>query len=241
MTTEHQNENLSFDAIDEMLKPVTEIDFDNQHSDLLWHLHGQLESVSELVELRLNDQTTARSTARMTSETVNTQSIPELTLSPEDFESFNAVMRAPASYRTQIDLRTRLILKGLLNDLVGARDAITNIAEPDDWFSIQVPISVLTGLINGTPPVKLAESWEKRLNGTEETPVQEPIKPQAQVTYRYRPGDFTRALREGLQHENIVEDIEAIMYGLLFHRDDDSVILARELLFDLVNALDARE
>lgn len=177
----------------------------------------------------------------MTKPTINTQAIPELTYSPEDFDSFNAIMRAPASYSTRIDLRTRLILKGLLNDLMGAREAITNMAEPDDWFSIQVPISVLSGLINGTPPVQLAESWAKRSSETEETPVQEPISPQPQVTYRYRPGDFTRALREGLRHENIVDDIEAVMYGLLFQRDDDSVTMAKELLLDLVCALNKTE
>lgn len=177
----------------------------------------------------------------MTNPTVNAQSISDLTYSPEDFDSFNAIMRAPASYSTKIDLRTRLILKGLLNDLMGARDAITNMAEPDDWFSIQVPISVLSGLIDGNPPVQLAEAWCKQLNNAEETPMEEPIKPQGPITYRYRPGDFTRALREGLRHENIVDDIEEIMYGLLFHRDDHSHDMARDLLADLVNALDKAE
>lgn len=236
MNYKQDDNSLSLCDIDEMLEPVTKIDFDNQHSDVLEKLHDNLGLIAHLVGLRLNEQPKERRNEAMT-KTEN--ATPKLTLVEEDFRSFNALENVSEGYRPQIDPETRLILRELAYDLMGLSDALEhdeNEIDPDTWFSAKVPFRVLCEVLQDVfPPI----ADKARILG--DKPMAEPAKPQPTVTYRYRPGDFTRALREGLRHENIIDDIEVVMYGLLFHRDNDSVIMAKDLLFDLVNALDASE
>lgn len=235
MTTDHLNENMSFDDIDEMLKPVTEIDLSNQHSDALEHLQDQLGLIAHLVGIHIDEKTADRRTETMNTNTEN--AIPTLTLQEEDFGSYNALENVPEDYRPQIDPVTRQIFRELAYDLMALGDGIKiENGSPDLWFSAQVPCNVLCEVLQDVfPPI----ADRARILG--DKPMEEPASPQAPVTYRYRPGDFTRALREGLRHENIVDDIEEIMFGLLFHRDDHSHDMARDLLADLVNALDKTE
>ena len=92
MPTEHLSESLFFCDIDEMLKPVTEIDFDSQHPDVLEHLQDQLGLIAHLVGLHIDDQTAERRNEAMT----NTENaIPTLTLQEEDFGSYNALENSP--------------------------------------------------------------------------------------------------------------------------------------------------
>lgn len=236
MNHKQYDNSLSLWDIDELLEPVTQIDFDNQNKFLLWHLHGELELITHLVEMHLSDETTERRNEAMT----NTENAtPKLTLVEEDFGSFNALENVSEGYRPQIDPETRRILRELAYDLMGLSDALEHEEygiNPDTWFSAKVPFSVLCEVLQDVfPPI----ADKARILG--EKPMAEQANLQPRNSYLYRPGDFTRALREGLRHENIVDDIEEIMFGLLFHRDDDSVVMARDLLFDLVRAVDKAE
>jgi len=63
-----------------------------------------------------------------------------------------------------------------------------------------------------------------------------PIK--HRVTYRYKPGDIGSALAEGLRHEVIAGDIEQALHDLLFVCESEDVLAAREMLSQLLNALE---
>lgn len=60
--------------------------------------------------------------------------------------------------------------------------------------------------------------------------------PAPSVTFRYRAGDITRALAEGLRHEQVADDVETVVYDLLFIADQHTIDSARELLADLLEA-----
>lgn len=60
--------------------------------------------------------------------------------------------------------------------------------------------------------------------------------PAPAVTFRYRAGDITRALAEGLRHETVADDVEAVLSALLFSADEHAIDSARELLADLLEA-----
>ena len=60
--------------------------------------------------------------------------------------------------------------------------------------------------------------------------------PAPSITFRYRAGDITRALAEGLRHEAVADDVEAVLSGLLFSPDEHAIDSARELLADLLEA-----
>lgn len=60
--------------------------------------------------------------------------------------------------------------------------------------------------------------------------------PAPAVTFRYRAGDITRALAEGLRHEQVADDVETVLYDLLFIADQHTIDSARELLADLLEA-----
>jgi hypothetical protein len=54
---------------------------------------------------------------------------------------------------------------------------------------------------------------------------------------RYQAGDLARALNEGLRHEEIAEDIEMALYDLLFIGGEEDVLVAREMLANLMHTL----
>lgn len=54
MSPNSPDEPLSFDDIDEILKPVTEIRLDNQPPDVLEHLVDQLGLIAHIAALRIN-------------------------------------------------------------------------------------------------------------------------------------------------------------------------------------------
>ncbi|MBY5963767.1 hypothetical protein [Marinobacter nauticus] len=56
MSTDNHDEPLSFDDIDEILRPVTEIRLDNLPPDVLEHLVEQLGLIAHIVGLRINSQ-----------------------------------------------------------------------------------------------------------------------------------------------------------------------------------------
>lgn len=58
----------------------------------------------------------------------------------------------------------------------------------------------------------------------------------ATTVYRYKAGDITRALAEGLRHEAVADDVEAVLSGLLFSSDEHAIDSTRELLADLLEA-----
>lgn len=237
MSQQHQHNPMSFDDINQRLRPVAEIDLNNLEPEVLAHLRDQLGLLAHQTGLRIDDQITER---RATTMSANIRSIPGLNYCAEDFGSFNTAMSAPASHRVEIDLRTRLILKALLNDFMAAREIITSLTDDVDALcSIQVPISVLAGLVEGHSPLQLATACQKKAYNEESEPAEEPLSLHAADSDNYQPGDFVRALREGLKHENLIDEIESMMVGLLFHRGENSTHVARNLLFDLLSALDA--
>ena len=44
----------------------------------------------------------------------------------------------------------------------------------------------------------------------------------ATTVYRYKAGDITRALAEGLKHEGIAADIEKVLHDVLFFPEHDA-------------------
>jgi len=54
--------------------------------------------------------------------------------------------------------------------------------------------------------------------------------------FKYKDGDISRALAEGLRHKVVATDIEHALFALLFERDDNSHDMARDLLADLLHA-----
>ena len=84
---------------------------------------------------------------------------PPFTHCYQDFSCFNALADAQKDHQPQIDPRTRLILRALLKDLTAHRDAYADLtSEPDEFMSIQVPISVLNGLLDGASTVSTADT-----------------------------------------------------------------------------------
>lgn len=68
-----------------------------------------------------------------------------------------------------------------------------------------------------------------------------PLHPTPAPAFRYNRGDITRALLEGLRHEEIVADVESVLADLLFlpadEQDHDAAVsAARETLFTLLEA-----
>lgn len=57
------------------------------------------------------------------------------------------------------------------------------------------------------------------------------------TTYRYQTGNITRALGEGLKHEQIATKIEQALEHLIFVAGSEDIQAARELLSDLLDAL----
>jgi hypothetical protein len=49
-----------------------------------------------------------------------------------------------------------------------------------------------------------------------------PLHPTPTTTYRYKAGDITRALAEGLKHEGIAADIEQVLHDVLFFPRDNA-------------------
>ncbi|MEC9388078.1 MAG: hypothetical protein VX393_17125 [Pseudomonadota bacterium] len=49
-----------------------------------------------------------------------------------------------------------------------------------------------------------------------------PLHPTPTTTYRYKAGDITRALAEGLKHEGIAADIEQVLHDVLFFPEHDA-------------------
>ncbi|WP_373190478.1 hypothetical protein [Halomonas sp.] len=62
------------------------------------------------------------------------------------------------------------------------------------------------------------------------------LHPTPAPAFRYKAGDITRALAEGLRHEAVADDVEAVLSGLLFSPDEHAIDSARELLADLLEA-----
>lgn len=58
-----------------------------------------------------------------------------------------------------------------------------------------------------------------------------------EVVFKYKHGDLCQALRLALEDEDISEEIEETLAGLLFHRTDDDTDSTRELLSDMLAAL----
>lgn len=54
--TRVNSEPLSFDDIDDLLRPVTKINLDNLHPEVLTHLQDQLELLADLVRGRSDRQ-----------------------------------------------------------------------------------------------------------------------------------------------------------------------------------------
>ncbi|ERS81609.1 hypothetical protein Q672_09880 [Marinobacter sp. EVN1] len=47
------------------------------------------------------------------------------------------------------------------------------------------------------------------------------LHPTPTTIYRYKAGDITRALAEGLKHESIAADIEKVLHDVLFFPEHD--------------------
>jgi hypothetical protein len=65
------------------------------------------------------------------------------------------------------------------------------------------------------------------------------------ATDRYKHGDITRALAEGLKHERIAADIEQVLHDVLFfpeqeHERYGALVAANHVLHNLLNAMPAR-
>lgn len=56
------------------------------------------------------------------------------------------------------------------------------------------------------------------------------------IAFRYKQGDITRALLEGLRHEQVAADVEDVLSALLFSADDHAISNARDMLADLLAA-----
>ncbi|WP_199451663.1 hypothetical protein [Marinobacter sp. bablab_jr008] len=69
-----------------------------------------------------------------------------------------------------------------------------------------------------------------------------PLHPTPTTTYRYRAGDITRALAEGLKHEGIAADIEQVLHDVLFFPEHDAseqygaLCAASYVLYNLLHA-----
>ena len=48
-----------------------------------------------------------------------------------------------------------------------------------------------------------------------------PLNPKPSINYRYKRGDITRALAEGLKHEVVAADIEQVLHDVLFFPEHD--------------------
>lgn len=69
-----------------------------------------------------------------------------------------------------------------------------------------------------------------------------PLHPPQASELRYRQGDITRALLEGLKHEGIAADIEQVLHDVLFfpdadHERYDTLCAASNVLHNLLFAL----
>jgi len=62
------------------------------------------------------------------------------------------------------------------------------------------------------------------------------LHPTPAPVFRYKAGDITRALAEGLRHEAVADDVEAVLSGLLFSPDEHAIDSARLMLADLLEA-----
>lgn len=150
MNHKQYDNSLSLCDIDEMLKPFSEIDLSNQHSDALEHLQDQLGLIAHLVGLHIDKKETNRRAQPMSS---NVLKMPKLKPRLEDFSSFNAVRSNPGNWTPRIDPDTYKILEAVLADLRGNHDFITDpIETPESWFTLSVPISILAALVEGLKP-----------------------------------------------------------------------------------------
>lgn len=52
--------------------------------------------------------------------------------------------------------------------------------------------------------------------------------PAPSIAFRYKQGDITRALLEGLRHEQVTADVEDVLSALLFSADDHAISNARD-------------
>lgn len=68
------------------------------------------------------------------------------------------------------------------------------------------------------------------------------LHPTPTTTYRYKAGDITRALAEGLKHEGIAADIEKVLHDVLFFPEHDAdeqygaLCAASDVLYNLLHA-----
>jgi len=69
-----------------------------------------------------------------------------------------------------------------------------------------------------------------------------PLHPTPTTTYRYKAGDITRALAEGLKHEGMAADIEQVLHDVLFFPEHDAseqygaLCAASYVLYNLLHA-----
>ncbi len=69
-----------------------------------------------------------------------------------------------------------------------------------------------------------------------------PLHPTPTTIYRYKAGDITRALVEGLKHEGIAADIEKVLHDVLFFPEHDpdeqygALCAASNVIYNLLHA-----